>query len=331
MKFIYRNYYSNLLEDPTTIWQYLSCTEKIAYYQLYNEYENIEDMFCNNTNIIFYELKNTIHVMSGNFDFSSRYYNVNKFDNVQKPGDFVCNLVTRDKIVGFNVNFDNIPNYNDYLNKMERTRHHYAMIVGYDDKDYWVADSPFLLHKKFMEKNHLTKISRELLEEEFAKQCSFVMIEKKDNLDKIHLDIDILIDNIISENISSGGKKQGNAIKYGKDALEKLFFLVKEKDTRLTSVNLFISPFPSAVISGRRTLLRRHLQRGIYYKNSYINNLIDVLTNCADMWLTISNQVLKGKINGNFYVPSIDFVMKLCELENRLYEEYVIFSEHVKI
>ena len=67
MTYINRNYFLSQYEDPNTIWQYLSCPEKIAYFQINSKIPFIEGVFSDDINICLKERETLLFLDRASF------------------------------------------------------------------------------------------------------------------------------------------------------------------------------------------------------------------------------------------------------------------------
>ena len=295
MTYINRNYFLSQYEDPNTIWQYLSCPEKIAYFQINSKIPFIEGVFSDDINICLKERETLLFLDRASFSFYSLFYEYNFFSLVSDPEQFIYNQVHDGRIVGFNTEFTLIPNYTWYQDEKHRNSPHYSMIVGFDDTDYFVADAPNLIVSEYLQKGNITLIEQKKLLRAFEDRCSFITVIEKDSIINKTVNIKNLICLTIERFCSDPVIKDDTVIWYGKSAFERLKNLIKNNHTRLTAMGIFEGPFIATTISGRRDLLKRCIEK-YCWQNPYADPAIQILEQNRKSWAILANSIQKELI-----------------------------------
>lgn len=326
MTCVHRDYFPNLHISPDTIWQYLACSEKIAYFQAYPKHSFIEQTFCDDINICLYERESSLSLDRAANSLNSLYYNYHHYLSVSDPEDFIYNQVYNGRIVGFNTEFTLFPNYTWYQDEKHRNSPHYSMIVGFDDADYYVADAPNLLAPDFLQKGNITLINKKELLKAFVDRCSFLTVTEEDNFINRAINIKELIYLTIERFYSKPVKKNDVVIWYGKAAFERLKDLFQNNDVRLMSMGIFEGPFIATTISGRRDLLKRCIAK-YCGQNPYTGQGIQVLEQNRKSWAILANSIQKAIIKYGKYVPVPQKFEELYAIEKETIDILKLFIQ----
>lgn len=319
MKCIERKYFQSYIEDAQVFWQYLSCVEKIAYHQVQNRVIKLEEVFCNDINICLFETEKSVQIDRNSFPRFEQYFEINIVENIDRPDDYIHDLIDNGKIVGLNTSFYDIPNFTMYQKKEHLNSQHYTMVVGYDLHDYWITDVPRNLCSDKMRDDNIMLINKEFLNTQLTKQCKVLTIQERRDACHVILDIENLIVNIVSEFRECNSKISMGEVWTGKNAYERFICLIKDKDARIPSMFLFKGPHYATTISGRHNLLKRNIIKRYNY-NEKIGRIINQLEVCERKWDGLANKIYKEVISNGFYRPDVRVISEIYIEETKTIE-----------
>lgn len=323
-----RNYFPDKSSAPDTIWKFLSCEEKIAYFQINPLFPKIEQVFCGDINIQLHEYENLLSFSRAPFSYSDFYYTIKWFNNIDSPECFICSQINQGNIVGINTDFTLLPNFIWYNDDTHKNSPHYSMIVGYDHENYIITDAPNLIKQKFYMKNHTSLVKKDILNKLFEKNCSCLIVTCNSSFPS-GFDIIEIIEQIKKTYFSLPDYQDSHIIWNGKLALERFIELMNEEDPRIPSINLFEGPFIATIISGRRELLRRCIFQ--YYNNyNFYKQTIDILTKNAEKWEILANSIQKHIIKYGKYTPNLDVFKTLYKIESETISILIQLCEEIK-
>lgn len=303
------------------IWPYLTCSEKLAYYQFQNDFDDISIIFCDSTNITLQEFSSNVLVDRASFNLKANFYYPESFHHVQNYNDFICNHIDHGKIIGVNTEFTLLPNFKWYQDQSHINSPHYSMIVGYDNSTYYLTDAPNLLSNKYIVKNNLSPIPKHIFYKVLSQKSNFIVVHKKD-IDQLYLNIPALLVKIFDEyNYEMPQYENNRTVWYGKSALVRLYQLLDTE--KILSTNLFEGAFIASTINGRRIFLLNALKK--FSKKSSYYMLETILKESSNLWNILGNTILKSIIKKGYYIPDKEFFHKILITEDLLIKSYSNF------
>ena len=328
MKQIDRKFFPDKSSEPDTIWQFLPCEEKIAYFQIIPFFSHIEQVFCGDINVQLHEYENSLSFLRAPFSYSDLYYTINRFNTVDSPEEFIYSQIDHGNIIGFNTDFTALRNFSWYNDDIHKNSPHYSIIVGYDHENYVITDAPNLITQSFYLANHTSLISKKILNKLFEKKCSFLTVSC-DNCSFPRFNIVNLVEQIERTHHSLPIIKNSHIVWSGQYAFDRFILLIEEKDPRVSGINLFEGPFIATTISGRRELLRRCIFQ--YCRGfDFYTQAINILSEGAKKWETLANIVQKHKIKYGKYTPDLSVFKTLYKIESETVSILAKLCEEVK-
>ena len=326
MGYISRRYYASPQEDAKGIWQYLDCIEKVAYHQFLDMPISMEDVFCDDVNICLLETEGDLRLKRNNIKSLDLYFDMNWEINPEKPVEYIKGMIDRGIIVGINTYFYDIPNFTWYKRERYRKSVHISMVVGYDECGFWLTDVPALMQSEYLLDQHTTTISYVDMKQYLAKQCKILTFEKIASSFPNSPKLGDLTKKIIKEYSAQPYVEKGGTVWKGKNAYERLLYLIQEGDPRLLEMDFFHGDFVSYIISGRHNLLRRNLINN-YGNNSATENVLWWLNVCQKKWEILAKKILKENLKNGIYTPIEEDIYNIYESENMLMEFLRLFCD----
>lgn len=319
MSYISRRYYENNKEDSNAIWEYLSCVEKVVYHQFQDSSLIMEEVFCDDVNICLLETPNNLKLKRNNIKSLDQYFDMNWERNLEKPMEYIREMIDSGIIVGINTYFYDIPNFTWYKRERYRESIHVCMVVGYDDNGYWLTDVPELINEEYLKDQNITIIPYEDMDRYLAKQCNLLTFQKNATTFSICEDLDDLIKRMIQEYSAPSYSQNGEIIWKGRAAYERLLQLIREEDPRLLGMDFYHGEFIGYIISGRHDVLRRNIIKK-YGRNSETEDVLQWLEICQNEWRSLAYRILRENIKKGIYTPIEEDIYNIYELEKRLME-----------
>ena len=323
-----RNYFPNKSSVPDTIWQFLPCEEKVAYFQIVPLFSHIEKVFCGDINIQLHEYENSLYFSRAPFSYSNLYYTINFFNAVDSPERFIYTQINQGNIIGFNTDFTALRNFTWYNDDIHKDSPHYSMIIGYNDENYIITDAPNLIKESFHMPNNISLINKKILNKLFEKKCSFLTVSYNYSSSPC-FNIVNLIEQIKETYLSLPNNRNSHILWSGKYAFDRFILLIEEKDPRVLGINLFEGPFIATTISGRRELLRRCISQYCHGFDFCIRAM-DILTEGAKKWEILANTIRKHIIKYGKYTPDLSVFKTLYKIESETISVLTKFCEEVK-
>lgn len=324
MSYIKRRYFESLKEDPNAIWQYLDCVEKIAYHQFQDSSLIMEEVFCDDINICLVENENSLILERNYIESMEKYFKINRKGNIPRPEEYIKRMIDNGMIVGINTYFYSIPNFTWFHREGYSGDRHICMVVGYDENGFWLTDVPENMNEEYLRATHITTIPYDDMNQYLAKQCNVITFEKKAVLFPICEELDALIIKIIKEYYTPSYSENGTVDWKGREAFERLLYLIKKEDSRLQEMDFFHSEFISYIISGRHDILRRNIIKK-HGNNCATEEVLKWLKICQNKWEILGYKILKEIIKKGIYTPIEEDIVNVYESEKVLIEKLELF------
>lgn len=326
MSYISRKYYESIKENPHLIWKYLDCIEKVAYHQFQDMSLDMEEVFCNDINFWLFETDSSLKLRRNDIRPIEQCFEMKWSRNIQKPEEYIKQKIDNGIIVGINTYFYDIPNFTWYKKERNRESVHICMIVGYDEKGFWLTDVPENMKKDYLMDEHITIISYDDMKLYLAKQCNVLTFENIADSFSACKDLHNLITRIIKEYSSPPYSENGRTVWKGKRAYERLMQLIKDEDPRVSKMDFYHGEFVSYIISGRHDILRRNILKK-YGSNSETKNVLEWLEICQKKWEILGYKILRENIKKRFCIPKEKDIYDVYESEKVLIKHLQMFCE----
>jgi hypothetical protein len=328
MGYISRRYYEKREDNSHVIWEYLSCVEKIAYHQLQDSPLNMEEVFCDDINICLLETESDLTLKRNCIKDPNRYYDIRREKNLEKPMEYIKKMIDNGILVGINTYFYDIPNFTWYRKERYKESIHVSMVVGYDERGFWLTDVPNLMKSDYLVDSHFTIIAYDDMRQYLAKQCNLLTCRVNFDSFSISDDLDSLLKKMIAEYSRPSFLVNREMIWIGREAYERLLYLIKKNDPRLLEMDFFHGEFVSFIISGRHDILKRNITKK-YGNNSVTQDVLQWLEICQNKWKNLAYNILKQNIKTGIYTPKEEDISNIYEAEETLIEYFKLFVDRV--
>lgn len=320
-----KKYYLESDDSINLIYNACSCFEQFEYLVLKNYDINPCFVFCNDIIPKYIQMVNQ-HIICRNF------FNINEGLFTNSVIEIVNNdyfniikkLIDNNNLVAFSTKFNMLPPYGWYKGEDDHS-FHTAIIIDYDEDNYYFLDAPSVLEPKRTVKHFKNKeislINQKILHEAFNYICKLSTLNINiDNLNNLKSTKEIL-KNIESNYYNSSTEYYTDKIIfYGKSALNKMYESITSPDFKFLRQTIFNNHWDLHLILSRHIILKVCIEEDPDFINSLQNKkILFELNKCIELWEELKSVVFKNSIKKiNDYRKRIKYIFEkiLIQEEN---------------
>lgn len=291
-KYLTRSYFSN---DDQGFYKYnifLRCTEQVMYQTLRDYNVDYKQIMCDDINMIFYDNIDRKDVFVNDIEFKKSIFEYKCIvkDNVNQNDIEI--LLSENRLVIFQTAINRIKMYKWYGsedNNFEISQHK-AIILGQDDYNFFVLDSPFARNEEFFVKHQNNDQVGIVAKKEFMEaakvrcEIGYMQINEHEleSFSSIHEIISTIINNYYTENAEY---QNGRIVYLGRIAIIKLIEAISYKRDIWSFYNI---PYICELFISRFRRLKVYLEN--YWE---VNDVIYQIDRIIGIWDIIKLLIIK--------------------------------------
>ncbi|MGD1839217.1 MAG: hypothetical protein ACPKPY_14300 [Nitrososphaeraceae archaeon] len=306
-KYIKRLHYINQFGELDPLCLAIDCWEQILF-QALRDYEiDYKFAFCDDINIKYYTREDRCLICKSSLGLNSSLYNIETLShNAYDIFNIINKTLDSNKFIAFKTMFDMIPAYTWYKkDSLGNHNTHISTIIGYDENNYYITDSPLVLVKDrcdFHPQNQtIVKINQKIFNDSFSRYCELITIDINEynitNIYKLDELLYLIVENYYNPTMDNDGDID---IYYGRNALVKLYNSVSNQKFTYLKKHFFSNHFELHILYSRRLILKWCLEAHSckYIKNIYFEKVIFYLNRSIEEWNTLKLITIKNNYSG---------------------------------
>lgn len=319
-----KRYFLDENNKPDELCASLNCWEQYLYFALKDYNINCKLVFCEDINICYSILQDTI--MRNNVFPDSNLYDIQRWENPDNPAQVIEKIINDNKIAICIIGFNLLEPYIWFDNNIYKLHTDHNMgIIGFDEQYYYFIDSPLLIIRDwegvYRENPCIFKIEKQKFLYVCKFYCEISEISIREEAIKTIKSLDEVIKAIVN-NYYVSDIIDNHYI--GKKALE----VFKESIINKDSINsdFFKDQFLCHLIYSRHLILKRCLEEDISYSKKHnFKIILDSLDKVTEQWFCFTNLILK-----NMYKPIDNFKSKIIDIITKIQKKEEILITNLK-